>query len=454
MKRFWYFFLLMVLLAAGAIVFLARSNPEPEYEGRPITSWIGDLVSSDYEIHNKAATAVEAAGAGAVPYLVSALHKRETVLMRVRAILAARLPFLRLRVVDPSLLRQRAAEQLGVVPGQGATVVPALIAALEDDHLDVSSEIQRALRRIGPPSLPALVAALRCPNARIRQRSAEVITDFGYAARSAVPALCSALKDPDEGVRSNAARALGTTSGGEATAVAALILGLDDPVPAVRTAASGSLGTLGPLAKSATAALSRALSDRDAGGRVAAAKALWLVGGQPDRVVPVLIEALQDPRVRWQASFVLGEIGPGAGEAASALIAALKQEKVPRALRAPPSSAVALGRIGRAAVPDLIRTLQDQESSARTSAAIALGMMGPQAEQAIPGLVRLLDDPDEEVRQASVLSLGAIAPQTKELLPALLKMMGEDDIFIRSMAAAVLQRIDSGAAAEVRRLEK
>ena len=78
MKRFWYFFLLMVLLAAGAIVFLARSNPEPEYEGRPITSWIGDLVSSDYEIHNKAATAVEAAGGEAVPYLVIALQRRET----------------------------------------------------------------------------------------------------------------------------------------------------------------------------------------------------------------------------------------------------------------------------------------------------------------------------------------------------------------------------------------
>ena len=448
MKRFLCFVFLVALLAAGALLVLSRSEPEPEYEGRLITSWIADLASSEYEIHNKAAGTVEAVGTEAVPFLVRALQRKETALMRAWASAAGRFPLLRLQRVDPSLLREKAAEQLGLVRGQSGVVVPVLIAALQDDHSNVSSEVQRALRRIGPVSLLPLVQALRHPDARIRQRSAEVIGDFGYAAKSAVPALSGALKDPNEGVRTSAARALGATSGGDETAIAALILGLGDPAVAVRTAASGSLGLLGPFAKASVPALCRGLNDPDAGARVAAAKALWLVDGQTDRVVPVLTDALKDPRVGWQASFVLGEIGPAASGAATALIAALKQERVPSALRAPPSSAIALGRIGRTAVPGLIRTLQDEQSSVRTSAAIALGMMGAQAEQAIPQLVKLLNDPDREVRQASVLSLGAIGPLTKELVPALVRMMRDEDIFIRSMASAALQRIDPAAAAD------
>jgi hypothetical protein len=89
------------------------------------------------------------------------------------------------------------------------------------------------------------------------------------------------------------------------------------------------------------------------------------------------------------------------------------------------AAAEALGRIGAAAVPALVQTLQDPDPAVRLTAVEVLGRMGADARDAVPHLVRLLDDPNLAVRKAAARTLGRIGPAAHEAVPALMKSLLE-----------------------------
>jgi hypothetical protein len=89
------------------------------------------------------------------------------------------------------------------------------------------------------------------------------------------------------------------------------------------------------------------------------------------------------------------------------------------------AAAEALGRIGVAAVPALVESLQDPDAAARLKAVEVLGRMGADAKDAVPQLVRLLDDPDLNVRKAAARTLGRIGPAAQQAVPALMKSLLE-----------------------------
>ena len=207
---------------------------------------------------------------------------------------------------------------------------------------------------------------------------------------------------------------------------------------------------MGSAARGASADLVRRFSDRDAGVRIAAAKSVWLIEHQADLSVPILIAALEDPHAGTQAKFALGEIGPQAARSVPALVRCLEEETVTRPLRTPPTSALALARIGAAAVPNLIPLLRNARPEIRTSAAITLGFIGAPSTNAAPDLLPLLSDPALEVRQATALALGSIEPDNRDLIPALKRLARDDDIFLASSAASMLRHLDPAAAAELK----
>jgi len=88
-------------------------------------------------------------------------------------------------------------------------------------------------------------------------------------------------------------------------------------------------------------------------------------------------------------------------------------------------AAMALGRIGRPAVPSLIRTLSNRDPQVRKQAALVLARIGPDAADAVPELKGLLDDPDEEVRKAAARALGQIGPAAADAVPALMRQLVE-----------------------------
>jgi hypothetical protein len=93
----------------------------------------------------------------------------------------------------------------------------------------------------------------------------------------------------------------------------------------------------------------------------------------------------------------------------------------------PETAAVALGRIGAAAVPDLVQALQNPDADVRLKAVAVLGRMGSDAAAAVPQLIPLLNDPDVDVRKAAARTLGQIGPPAKDAVPALVRTLLQPD---------------------------
>jgi HEAT repeat protein len=119
--------------------------------------------------------------------------------------------------------------------------------------------------------------------------------------------------------------------------------------------------------------------------------ALVLLSCQPEKVhkgkrVSLWIQDLKEgpwPSDRWRAALAIGEIGPEA----------------------------------RAAIPHLIKALQDHDDIVRWAAARALGRFGPEAGKAAAALQKLAaKDPHAAVRAAARDSLWDIDPEAARAL--------------------------------------
>jgi HEAT repeat protein len=219
---------------------------------------------------------------------------------------------------------------------------------------------------------------------------------------------------------------------------------LADRLEAVRLASVQALGELGPAARRSVPAIVNILEISAPGVQVEAARALWRIEGTTANALPILLTALGNPQAHWQAALVLAEIGPPAQAAIPALVAALELEEVHRPSRTPASAALALARMGPAAVPKLAALLEHPRAAVRIGAAFALAGQGAAAERAVPGLLAMLDEDDGEARTAATNTLGAIGPGARAALPRLRLVARDPDEYLRAMAVAAIARI-SGA---------
>lgn len=74
------------------------------------------------------------------------------------------------------------------------------------------------------------------------------------------------------------------------------------------------------------------------------------------------------------------------------------------------AAALGLSRFGKAAVPALLRALQDKDVRVRLSGVEALKLIGPEATAAVPPLEKLLKDDNKEVRTSALLALPYLGP--------------------------------------------
>ena len=127
--------------------------------------------------------------------------------------------------------------------------------------------------RPDPYDVPTLTKSLKDPDASTRYTSAEVLGQYGGAAKPAIPALIEALKDSDTNVRMRAAYSIASI-GADESAVPVLIECLKDEHREVRIAAAYALGALGPTARAALPVLRRLQTHRDQGLRSEVAKSI------------------------------------------------------------------------------------------------------------------------------------------------------------------------------------
>jgi HEAT repeat protein len=148
---------------------------------------------------------------------------------------------------------------------------------------------------------------------------------------------------------------------------------------------------------------------------------------------------------RAAAARRLRDLGPGAAPAIPQLIAALGDPLAQVAMDA----GDALGRIGKPAVPPLIRALKSSDPSVRAWAAYAVRKVGPEARDAMPALAGLLRDDRTAAAAAQSLSvMGAPA------VPALLEGLRNGSPLLREKAASALGDIGLGAETALPELRK
>lgn len=282
----------------GAIVVSVLLTREPLYDGKPMTVWLEDLSHNDSKVRKKAQGVLVKAGPEIVPHLVSALKRKNSDFSRV---------YMSLREQMPMFIMER-----------------------------MPYPMDKAI---------------------YRYNAANILSEFGPVAKSAVPQLQKLLTDEDESVRFAVAAALGSIGPDAREAIPGLLVLTRSSNAYCRVNAGWALWSIDPTGHTATA--TRILTGVLMEGGMPGINAtdMLVEMGQVAMAVPPLMEALQapDPNRRNKAANLLGRIGPEAKSSVGALTEALGDTNTQVRM----SAARALGKIGpaaRAAVPRLLET--------------------------------------------------------------------------------------------------
>lgn len=222
---------------------------------------------------------------------------------------------------------------------------------------------------------------------------------------------------------------------------------------AVTTLGKDYIGLEDPGRPVALQALAHALKDSDETVRSVAAEALRRCGAD---AVPAFLAAMkddQDTKVRRTAASGLADLcqygGAAAAEPAVPRLGEVLMQDKDRQIQW--SVAMALGRIGRPAVPALAEAVRSGERGSREAAVNALGRMHPPPRAAVLALVEALKGGDEALRSQAAFALSGMGDGAGEALPALLTASkGNDDAArVAREAAQKIHKAPRSAAPEL-----
>ncbi|WP_175517679.1 HEAT repeat domain-containing protein [Planctomicrobium piriforme] len=165
--------------------------------------------------------------------------------------------------------------------------------------------------------------------------------------------------------------------------------------------------------------------------------------------VPVLAEKLQHGTdvERELAATTLALVGPSAGDAATALVAAL-QDSSPFVRANAAAALVQLPDYSRQAIPTLIGLLDADDPQLRQLAAVNLSAVGADASPYVDNLKRTLAQTNPpEVLTPVVELLGRIGAPAEPALPELQKIKFEQPGEVGDAATNAIQLITGGTAA-------
>ncbi len=254
----------------------------------------------------------------------------------------------------------------------------------------------------------ALAPSHRQPTVEEQTRldAIQAVQNRGQATVDDLGLLMEELKNPSPLVRARAAHALGGLGKAGLPAVAALVACASDPDPVVRREAGRAVLAIHPGPQVTIPLLKKMLADADPGARN---RILNTLAAQGKAAVPGLIEALKDDEAAQYACLVAASIGPDAAEAAPALVERLEVEKRPWVRQ---QVVMALGAVGsEAAVPALVKELNDAQEATRVGAAYGLGRIGPAAVSGESALAKSLASPDPVLKVVSAWALAKVKPE-------------------------------------------
>ena len=288
--------LLLVAVVTGLLVvsfwFLAP-NPEPTYNGRPLSEWIGVYYGTftSPRPKAKAAEAIRAIGTNGLPWLLNWIdHEPSPWRYRIGS-LAERLPdsitggspLIRLTVQSAGVKRaQHAATAFQALGPMAVPAIPELARLLCTTNSPSSNQRALfALSCLGPAAVPAIAKFLSSPRYDGDPWAMHCIQNMGTNARAITPIIVGNLTHTNDLIAENTAYSfimVGPTNHFDADLlVPALIQCLQDPRPFVRQRASFPLRTLAAAAAPALPTLTNALQDPDLQVRTNAAAAIQYI---------------------------------------------------------------------------------------------------------------------------------------------------------------------------------
>jgi RNA polymerase sigma factor (sigma-70 family) len=301
---------------------------------------------------------------------------------------------------DPEY-RQRAISALAAIGAEDKRVLPLLVEALKDKHVDNSAAI--ALGDIGKQAVPALLQLLKGQDNDLRKWACTALYTIGPDAKEAIPELIKCLDEQDQNLRNSAAQALGRMAPESKAAIPSLIKLLANEDLDQIHGRSVPVLALSQFGKEAVPALTVALKDPDDKTRGGAAGALALIGKPAKDAIPGLISPLRDKhfRVRQNAGFALIAIED---DAVAALVEALKDKD-------PEIRAAAAMVLGQMASPNMgLVSGADMARGSRNAPHMSVST----AKSVVPALLKAMADEDERVRQ---MASGAYEGVKKRSVP-------------------------------------
>lgn len=394
-RSFYQIVSMMLLLVFFAVSLTGCAEEEPRHNNIPISLWMKRIVQSEnVRTVDQAIEAVIAIGEPAVPYLVKAWKKNDSIDIRCRI---------------ATILE-------GIGPA-AAPAVPQLVDALNEIEEQMVSCAAFALGGIGPAAAPAaekLGSLLRSSDSTTQINILYALGAIGPAAAGQMELVLEAVER--ERTRDAAIDALSQLG---PKAVEAVQPWLDNgtreqKLGALQVLANSSedvaLGTI--LHK-----LANLTKDEDPMVRGAAARAIGRARSEAVAVQPQLLDMLndKDPDVRRDAIQALANIGPEAGAAG------------------------------------LIAALDDRRSKVREGAASVIGRYQTLVQQAQNKLIQRMADGDVGVRLAAIDALTSLG---SDMVPVMIRQLKSSSVLMRFGAARVLGNLGSDARAALPELQK
>ena len=200
--------------------------------------------------------------------------------------------------------------------------------------------------------------------------------------------------------------------------------------------------------------------DPDANVRLVTVDALRLIGAEADTAIPTLIQLVHDPNaeVRNNAVSALYDMGPKRSSAIPDLICALHDTDIgPQPgsrVEVRATAAMVLGLIGpeaHRAAPELTRLLTDAPAQVRYRAATALSQVLP-GTNAVPLLIEALEKVSDLQTCVFILdTLGGLGRSATSSVPAIVAKMAASPANLEMLPTVLenLRRIDPEAAAKL-----
>jgi hypothetical protein len=251
---------LLIAVVGVASWLLLRPEPEPVYQGKPLTYWCEQYIAtygpnSQGKSRAQVEIAIRAIGTNAIPTLLRWLKTDEDSKLKVKLLqLASKQHVLNIRWKTAEIQHREARIGLRCLGPLAKSALPTLIEMYNRhgsdpfDSPDVIAEISGSVGPTVVDAVPGLIIDTTNRRPDIRWRAVQALGQIGARPDLVVPALTKCLGDSSEDVRVNAAFGLEASGNDAKSAVPELISLLADPSSDVRDQAASALKQIDPEA--------------------------------------------------------------------------------------------------------------------------------------------------------------------------------------------------------------